>query len=385
MKSEADYYDVLGVERSATEEDIRRAFRKLAMEWHPDRNKEKDAEERFKTVNEAYQVLIDPAKRQQYDRFGRAGVGGMEWPTGRGFEGAGFPGGGFGDIFDAFFGGFGVERETGPRRGADLHVTLQVTFQEAIFGVEKDVEVLRTELCSLCGGSRAAEGTKPVTCSNCRGSGQVRRSQTGFFGQFVQIVTCSVCRGEGRVVETPCRQCNGVGRERRTRHLNVRIPAGVDDGMQVRLTGEGEAGWNKGPAGSVYITLNVSGHSMYRRSGQDLVIDVPVNVAQAALGDIVDVPLLGEDDGTEELKVPAGVQPGTVLRVKGKGVPNVGNGRRGDLLAVVQVVTPRRLDPDARKLFQDLAEVLSRNPSGNGARGKSWTRKVKDALAGEEG
>ena len=152
MKSEADYYDVLGVERSATEEDIRRAFRKLAMEWHPDRNKEKDAEERFKTVNEAYQVLIDPAKRQQYDRFGRAGVGGMEWPTGRGFEGAGFPGGGFGDIFDAFFGGFGVERETGPRRGADLHVTLKVTFREAIFGVAKDVEVLRTELCSLCGG-----------------------------------------------------------------------------------------------------------------------------------------------------------------------------------------------------------------------------------------
>ena len=382
MQNGTDYYDLLGVQRGATEEEIRSAFRKLAMEWHPDRNKEEHAEERFKAINEAYQVLIDPEKRQRYDRLGRPGVGTMEWPTGRGFEGTGFSGG-FGDIFDAFFGGFGADRETGPRRGPDLHFTLNISFDEAVFGAEKEIEVLRTELCGACRGSRAAPGTEKVKCANCRGTGQVKRSQTGFFGQFVQVVTCSVCRGEGQVVETPCRQCNGLGRERKKRRLSVRIPAGVDDGMQMRLSGEGEAGWGGGAAGSVYITLSVKEHPIYRRRGRHLVLDIPVNVAQAALGATIRVPLLDGDDGGEELKVPAGVQSGTVLRIKGKGVPDVGNGRRGDLLAVVQVVTPRRLDAQAKKLFQELAKVLDEDGAGADKGNTSWTKKVKDVLGGD--
>jgi molecular chaperone DnaJ len=376
MQNGADLYDVLGVQRNATEEEIRRSFRKLAMEWHPDRNNGKEAEERFKAINEAYQVLIDPEKRRLYDRFGRVDVGVAEWPPGRGFEGTGFAGG-VGDIFDAFFGGFGVERETGPRRGADLHFTLEISFQEAVFGTNKEVDVLRTELCSRCRGSRAAPGSKAVTCANCRGTGQVRRSQSGFFGQFVQVVTCSVCRGEGKAVETPCPQCNGVGRERHARHLRVAIPAGVEDGMQVRLTGEGEAGWNGGPAGSVYITLKAGEHPLYRRRGQDLVLEIPVNVAQAALGDTIEIPLL--DGNTEQVKIPAGVQPGTILRVKGKGVPSVSNGRRGDLLGVVQVMTPRRLDPRSRKLFQELAKILDQEVPDTGNGSRTWTQKVKDA------
>ena len=380
MPGQVDLYEVLGVPRNGTEEEVRRAYRKLAMEWHPDRNKSKEAEERFKEINEAYQVLIDPHKRELYNRFGRVDIGPDTGPPGRGFDGVEFPGG-FGDIFDSFFGGFGIRRESGPRRGSDLHYTLDISFQEAVFGVEEEVEVTRTEVCSVCDGSRCAPGTSPVRCDNCRGTGQIRRSQSGFFGQFVQVVTCSLCRGEGKVVDAPCSECSGMGREKRTLELKVQIPAGVDDGMQVRLTGEGAAGANGGPPGDVYITLEIRSHPLFKREGQHLILEMPVNFAQAALGDQIELPLL---DGTsQEMKIPAGVQSGTVLRLKGKGIPNLNNGKRGDLLVVVQVITPQHLGTRSRRLLQDLSRTLGEESSEGNHDNKSWLEKVKDALNGE--
>jgi molecular chaperone DnaJ len=380
MTNGNDYYEILGVARDATDEEIRRAFRKLAMEWHPDRNKAKGAEDQFKLVNEAYQVLIEPEKRRIYDRYGRAGVGTAEGHGGHGFEGVGFPGG-FGDIFDAFFGGSEVHRESGARNGADLHYTMELSFEDAVLGMEQKVEVQRLEACSTCNGDRSAPGTKPVPCTNCRGTGQVRRSQTGLFGQFVQVVTCSLCRGEGKVVETPCTQCDGMGRTRQRRGLTVRIPAGVDTGMQVRLSGEGEAGWLGGPSGDLYVNIKAHSHSLYTRRGQNLIVELPVNIAQAALGDTVEIPLLG--GGTEQIKVPTGVQGGSVLRVKGKGVPSVRNGRSGDLLVVLQVVTPRNLDPQSKKLFQELAKVLETEELGGRKGEKTWVEKIRDLLGSE--
>ena len=378
MQGAKDYYEVLGVSRTATEEEIRRAFRKQAMEWHPDRNKSAAATERFKQVNEAYQVLVDPEKRQMYDRFGRVDMG----AGARGFDGAGFSPG-FGDIFDAFFGGFDIRRETGPRRGGDIHHALTVTLEEAAAGAEREMDVLRLELCTACDGTRCAPGTNPEQCKNCRGSGQVRRAHSGFFGQFVQVVTCGVCRGEGRSIPFPCADCKGAGRTKQRRTLTVRLPAGVDDGMQLRMRGEGDAGIMGGPAGDVYISLTVEPHPVFERDGDHLVLEMPVNVAEAALGGSVEVPLLS--DAVHEVKVPAGVQSGTLLRVKGKGLPNPGNGRRGDLLVYVRVLTPQRLDAKTKKLFQELAGALGDEKTATSENGQSWMGRFKSALGGQRG
>jgi molecular chaperone DnaJ len=383
MKSEADYYDVLGVERSATEEDIRRAFRKLAMEWHPDRNKEKDAEERFKTVNEAYQVLIDPAKRQQYDRFGRAGVGGMEWPTGRGFEGAGFPGGGFGDIFDAFFGGGSARSRTSARRGGDLQHSLTVDFEEAVFGCERSIEVRRTEVCSRCKGGGSEPGSSPTVCLECAGAGEVRRSHQSVFGQFTQVSSCSRCRGEGNVITDPCSRCNASGRERRQRKLVVSVPAGIETGTQMRLSGEGEPGALGGPAGDLYVSVRVTPHAYFQRDGDDIVHVHRVNVAQAALGATVETPTL---DGDVEIEVPAGAQTGDVVRLKGRGVPHLGaQSRRGDQLVTLVVETPRALTQEQRALLEALSETMA--TGGPGPDGmeedRGWFDRLKDSIAGE--
>jgi molecular chaperone DnaJ len=347
-----DYYDVLGINRSASQEDIRRAYRKLAMDWHPDRNKSPEAEQRFKEVNEAYQALSDPEKRQQYDRFGRVAT---SEASRRGFEGFD-PTGGLGDIFDAFFGGFGVREDRGPRRGGDLHLSVTLGFQEAAFGTEKDVEVSRVEQCARCKGSRGEPGTSTASCETCRGAGQLRRTQTNLFGQFVQVVACPACKGEGQVVQSPCSQCKGAGRERRTRKLKVQIPPGVEDGTQVRLSGEGDAGVLGGPAGHVYLTVTVQPHPFFKREGNHLIYDLALSFPQAALGDTVNVPLL--EGGEESIKVPAGIQSGAVLRVKGRGVTDTHGRQRGDLLLAVKVVTPQKLDGKARKLLQELAKEL---------------------------
>ena len=355
MSPNRSYYDELEVSKDATEEEIRRAFRKLAMEWHPDRNKSNEAAQRFKSVNEAYQILIDPQKRDQYDRYGRVITDSDSMD--HGFEGMDFPTTGFGDIFDAFFGGFGTRRrENGQRKGQDLRYSLELSLEEAVFGTEKEVEVIRTELCPSCQGSRAKQGTSISSCNNCKGNGQVRRAQSGFFGQFVQVVTCSVCRGEGKIVESPCQGCNGEGVEKQKRKINVNIPPGVDDGMQLRVTGEAEAGANGGPPGNLYIVLAVRKHEVFVRSGNDLLLEIPVDITQASLGDNVSIPLLG--GAVHELKIPPGVQPNATLRLKEKGVVSVNGSRRGDLLVTLKVTVPKKLSNRAKKLLNDLANEL---------------------------
>jgi len=367
-----DYYDVLGVGRNASDADIKKAFRKLAFDHHPDRNRDDGAEERFKEVGEAYEVLSDPDKRAAYDRFGHTGAQGF---GGRGFEGFDF--GGFGDIFDAFFGGTTTARRTGPRRGGDLRYGMTVSFEEAVFGGEKQVEIVRTEKCSVCGGSRCEPGSRPETCPTCGGTGQVRRAQRSIFGQFINMTTCGECRGEGRIVSKPCRRCSGQGLERVTRKISVKIPAGVDEGMQIRLSGEGDAGWNGGSPGNLYVTLAVKRHKLFERNGSDILYDLPINFAQAALGDEIDVPTL---EGDFKLKIPAGCQTDRVFRIKDRGVAHLRGRGRGDQLVRVQVVTPQSLNANQKKLFAELARSFDGSkPSQDD---KSFLGKVKDTLGG---
>ena len=372
-----DYYDVLGLSRSTTEEQVRKAFRKKAMEYHPDRNKNPDAEEKFKEVNEAYQVLIDPRKRAQYDRFGHAGVTAA---TGTGF-GKDFEGfdifGGFGDIFDSFFGDVsGRTQQRRAQRGSDLQYRVEILFEEAIFGTEREVEVTRIERCHRCHGSSSEPGTSPSSCSTCRGSGQVRRSQRSVFGQFTQITSCPTCRGKGNVIETPCTACRGVGNERRNRKIAVKIPAGVEDGMQIRLTGEGDAGSDGGPPGNLYMLVSVKEHKLFERDGIDLIFELPLNFVQATLGDEVMVPTL---EGNDILRIPAGTQAGAVFRIKGKGVPQLNGHRKGDLVIPVNLQVPTQLDSHQRELLEELGKTLNK-PDDDQTQDKSWLGKIKDVL-----
>ena len=371
MANRRDFYDVLGVPRGATPEEIRTKFRRLALEYHPDRNSDPGAQDKFKEINEAYQVLSDPQKRNEYDRFGRVGVGAGRG-GGRGFEGAD-PFSGFGDIFDAFFGGFPGGSRRAPQRGNHVQTTLTLTFEEAVFGVEKEIEVRRVEPCGRCGGKAAEQGTSPVQCTVCRGSGQIRRVQRSIFGQFTQVGPCTRCNGEGTTITSPCTQCSGSGRERRSRKIRVNIPPGVEDGTQVRLSGEGDTGNNGGRPGDLYVGLRVQTHEVFQRNDHEILYELPINFAQAALGDDREVPTL---DGMEPLRIPAGTQAGTVFRIKGKGVPYSVKGKRGDHLVVVNVVTPRSLDENQRRLFEELSSTL-----GNGSKeDKGWLGKIKDAL-----
>ena len=362
-----DYYDALGVSKNATPEEIKRAFRQLAMKYHPDRNKNADAGERFKAINEAYEVLSDVERRTMYDRFGHDGVAaGM---AGRDFEG--FGPGGFGDIFDAFFGG-GTARRRSPRRGADLRLELRLTFQEAAFGCEKTIEVPSIEICSRCNGHRAEPGTKPESCSNCGGAGEVRRVQRSIFGQFVNVATCDGCGGEGRVIRNPCRDCRGSGREQRVRRLQVKIPAGIDEGAQMRLAGEGEVGLYGGPRGNLFLQFLVKAHKLFQRDGDDLIYQLELNIGQAALGDEVEVPTL---EGSRTLRIPPGSQSGEVFVLRNEGVSHLRSSGRGDLLVRMQVVTPQHLTDRQKELFAELAETL-----GTPVDDKGLLNRIKDAL-----
>ncbi|HEU0022170.1 MAG TPA: molecular chaperone DnaJ [Dehalococcoidia bacterium] len=346
-----DYYEVLGVPKSESEENIRRAFRKKAMEYHPDRNKNPDAEEKFKDINEAYQVLSDAKKRAQYDRVGHAG-GNSNGGFGRPFEGYDVFGG-FGDIFDSFFGDASGRRASEPQRGGDIQQRATLTFDEAVFGVEKEIEVNRVEPCHHCSGAGNEPGTSVKTCGTCQGNGQVRRTQRSLFGQFAQITTCPTCQGRGSVIEVLCTNCKGAGLERRQRKTAVTIPAGVQGGMQIRLTGEGDVGRNGGPPGNLYVQVAVKEHPVFEREEFDLIYELPLNMVEAALGAEKDIPTLEGD--TEVLKIPHGTQPGHEFRIKGKGVPHIHSNRRGDLRVLVDIQVPERLSNRQRELLRELA------------------------------
>jgi molecular chaperone DnaJ len=360
--ADRDYYDILGVGRGVGEEDIRKAFRKKAMEFHPDRNKSPDAEDKFKEINEAYQVLSDSNKKARYDQFGKAGVGSNSG-SGQPFDGAdGF--GGFGDIFDSFFGNGGRARRA--QRGSDLQHRVVLSFEESVFGAEREVDLTRLEDCGTCSGAGNEPGTPLETCNTCKGNGQVRRAQRSVFGQFTQVTTCSSCQGRGSIIKTACSNCLGGGKERKTRKISVNIPAGVEGGMQVRLTGEGDAGSEGGGTGNLYVYIDVQEHQYFDREGSDLTCVLPVNIAEAALGAKKVVPTLDGDD--EDLKLPQGTQPGTEFRIKGKGVPHLHGNRRGDLRVTVDVRVPGSLDKRQQELLEELAQSFdeSRGSSGKG-------------------
>jgi molecular chaperone DnaJ len=350
MAVKRDYYEVLGVPRNASPEEIKKAFRKLAFQYHPDRNKDDGASEKFKEVNEAYEVLSDADKRSAYDRFGHAGAENL---FGRGFEGFDF--GGFGDIFEAFFGGTSTSTRQAPRRGGDLRYNISVTFEEAALGCEKEIDITRTEVCSTCHGTRSQPGSQPARCTACDGTGQIRRVQRSIFGQFINTSVCGQCHGEGKIVSDPCRDCKGIGFQKHKRGIAVKIPAGIDDGNGIRMSGEGDAGIRGGPAGNLYVVVAVKPHRFFSREGDNVVYELPVNFAQAALGSEVSVPTL---HGESKLKIPSGSQTGRVFRLKGSGIPHLRGSGRGDQLVVLRVVTPESLNKEQRRLFEELAKSL---------------------------
>jgi molecular chaperone DnaJ len=351
MATTRDYYEILGVARDASDDDIKRSFRKLAQRWHPDVNTDPDADARFKEVNEAYQVLSDPERRQAYDMFGRAGVGGT---GGQGYGPfGGF--GGFGDIFDAFFGG---NATTGTRRnrrpsGADLRYDLRLTFDEAVHGAEKEIAFDALDTCPVCSGSGAEPGTQPVTCPQCSGSGEIRQVRSTMLGQMVNITPCPMCHGSGQIVEKPCLHCRGEGRIERKKTLRVTIPPGIDDGHQIRLSGEGEAGPRGGTSGSLYVVTHVDEHPVLKREGTELYLPLTLSVTQAALGTEVSIVT---PDGEELLEIKPGTQPGTEIRRRGKGAPHLRRpGQRGDLHVLIDVEVPTRLTARERELYEALA------------------------------
>ena len=349
MTPKRDYYEVLGLPRSTSEQEVKSAYRKLALKYHPDRNPgDERAEERFKEAAEAYGVLGDPEKRRRYDTFGHAGLGGA---GGGGFDPTIFAD--FSDILGDFF-GFGdlFGRRQGPRRGADLRYNLEISFEEAAFGTETQIRIPRAEPCDDCSGSGAAPGTKPSTCPTCAGAGQVTFQQ----GFFSVARTCSHCRGAGRIITEECRTCNGEGQITNDRTLRIKVPPGVDNGSQLRISAEGEAGPQDGPAGDLYVVLRVQEHALFKRDGTHLFCEIPVSVPQAVLGATLEIPTL-EGEQTK-LNVPEGTQSGSVLRLKGQGVPQLGGRDRGDLHVLVRVSIPTRLTPEQRELMEKLAETL---------------------------
>ncbi|NJL93198.1 MAG: molecular chaperone DnaJ [Anaerolineae bacterium] len=360
-----DYYDILGLDRSADETAIKKAFRKLAQRYHPDVSSEPDAEDRFKEINEAYQVLVDPQKRQMYDRFGHAGVN-------MGAGAGGFSGGipDLEDLMEDLLGGIFGGRGRGssrrrPRRGRDLRYDLRLTLEQSIFGDEIDIELTRWVACEVCEGSGAKVGTSPRTCPTCRGSGQVQQERPGFLVGMITVTDCPTCQGKGSIIDTPCDNCTGRGKVRQPRTLSVNVPPGVDEGTQIRLSGEGEPGELGGPPGNLYVVLSVEEHPVFKRHGHDLLVNVPVNIAQAVLGTSVSVPVLDPETRSkrqQEVKIAPGTQSGERITLRGKGAPKLRpDGRssgHGDQVVVIDVVIPTKLTTEQRELFEKLAESM---------------------------
>ena len=360
MSTKRDYYDVLGVDKSADATAIKKAYRKLAMKYHPDKNPgDKEAEEKFKEINEAYEVLSDETKRRNYDQFGHEGVNGQGFGGAGGFGGQGF--GGFDDIFgdifgDMFGGGFSGgsrQRRRGPERGADIKQRVNISFEEAAFGKKVQVKINRSEECDQCHGSGAKPGTSKKTCPTCHGSGQVQSVQRTPFGNIASTRTCSTCNGEGEVIDSPCSKCHGKGSIRKTKTIEVDIPAGIDNGQMIKLGGQGELGTRGGPRGDLYIEVNVQSHPLFTRDGYDVYLEMPITFAQATLGDKIQVPTL---DGKVEYEVPEGTQTGTVFRLKGTGIPKLKSNVRGDQYVKVTVEIPKKLNEKQKELVREFAK-----------------------------
>lgn len=354
--SKRDYYEVLGLSKNASKDEIKKAYRKLARQYHPDVNKEAGADEKFKEISEAYEVLSDDDKKAYYDQFGHVdpnqGFGG-----GGAYSSADFGGfGGFEDIFSSFFGGGSTRRQdpNAPRKGDDLQYTMTITFEEAAFGGEKEVQVTKEENCETCHGTGAKKGTSAETCSACKGSGQITIEQNTAFGRIVNRRTCTSCRGTGKVIKEKCSACRGQGRVDKKVTLKVKVPAGVDNGQQIRLAGKGEAGMNGGPAGDLYVAFRVKPHEIFVREDDDVYLEMPITFAQAALGAEVEVPTL---DGKVMLKIPAGTQTGTKFRLRGKGIQNVHGHGKGDQHVVVKVVVPKKMTSKQKELLRKFDEA----------------------------
>lgn len=362
MADKRDYYEVLGLKKGASDDEIKRAFRKMAMKYHPDKNPgDKKAEEHFKEVNEAYSILSDPDKKSKYDKFGHAGV---DPNSGFGGSGGGF-GGGMEDIFDMFgsmfgggfsgAGGGNARRRNGPMKGRDLQKAITIGFNEAAFGTKKEIHINKYIKCPKCSGEGNAPGTEKKTCANCSGTGQVHTVQRTPFGQFQSTGPCPDCGGKGTIIETPCSDCKGSGKVRKDIKINVEIPAGVDNDTVIPIRGQGEPGENGGPNGDLYVVISVKPHKMFKRQGDNLYLDIPISFNQAALGDEITVPTL---DGKVSYKIPSGTQPATVFRLKGKGVKNVRSGRMGDLYVKVILEVPTKLSSKQKKAIEEMGKVV---------------------------
>lgn len=373
MAEKRDYYEVLGVAKTASEDEIKSAYRKLAKKYHPDLNPgNAEAEAKFKEVNEAYGVLSDADKRAKYDQYGtadpQAGFGGGGFSGGFGGFGSGGFSGGFEDIFENIFGGFTGSRRSNnaPEQGRDLRVDMELTFEEAAFGTKKEINLTREESCDECGGSGAAKGTTAEVCQACHGSGQVRTTQNTVFGSFSSTQQCTACHGTGRIIRTPCKKCGGKGRIRRARRISINVPAGIDNGQAITLRGEGEQGKRGGAAGDLYVYFSVKPHKLFKRRGNDIYLEVAVSFANAALGAEITVPTL---EDSIKYKIPEGTQPGTVFRIRGKGIKRLGGNDRGDMYITVGVEIPRRLSSKQKELLRAFDDSVTGNEPQEKKRG----------------
>lgn len=371
--SKRDYYEVLGLSKGASKDEIKKAYRKLSKQYHPDINKEADAADKFKEIAEAYEVLSDDQKRAHYDQFGHT-------DPNAGFGGGGFSGGGFGgfeDIFSSFFGGGRRQDPNAPRKGDDLQFRMSVSFEEAIFGKETEVEIPREENCETCNGSGAKPGTSPQNCSQCGGTGEVNQAVDTPFGRMVNRRTCPSCRGAGKIIVEKCTTCRGNGKVQKRKKIKVTIPAGVDDGQQLRVSGQGEPGINGGPSGDLYIEFSVRPHEQFKRDGDDIYYELKLTFPQAALGDDIEVPTV---HGKVKLKIPAGTQSGAQFRIKDKGVKNVHGYGQGHQYVIVKVVTPTKLTEKQKQLLREFAEISGDIPEEHSS---SLFDKIKNRFKGE--